>query len=223
MSSSITRHKRIIPPFKKFGYTSLAEYDQYTMSIQELRIFLDSPTEKKKNTISQRERYEAMGAPPEIMEFVKFGGGPAMGAKCERFTRSKFTVLQNRKKGKGQSGHDQVAIIDGKEITGEEKSGGLHADGDFMWEHIEPNHPWDFLLFCGIYYHEIKFWVIDRKKFNELVDEQKITKQGNKAGDSYEGFWCKYSNVKDSLTEIKTNDDLVAFLKQIVTEEVPVA
>ena len=34
MSSLITHRKRIIPPFKKFGYTSLAEYDQYTTGME---------------------------------------------------------------------------------------------------------------------------------------------------------------------------------------------
>ena len=34
MTSFITRRKRIIPPFKKFGFTSLALYDQYTTGME---------------------------------------------------------------------------------------------------------------------------------------------------------------------------------------------
>jgi hypothetical protein len=45
-----------------------------------------------------------------------------------------------------------------------------------------------------------------------LISEEKITNQGNKAGDSSEGNWFFYSDVKDQLKPIVTDEDLAVFI-----------
>jgi len=50
---------------------------------------------------------------------------------------------------------------------------------------------------------------MDRAIFNRLISEKKITNQGNKDGNSSEGMWFNYSNVKDSLIEIQSDDQLL--------------
>ena len=70
---------------------------------------------------------------------------------------------------------------------------------------------WNILLLCGIDYTDVKFWVMDRTTFAKLISDGKITNQGNKLGDSSEGRWFNYSDVKDYLTEIQTEEQLLAF------------
>jgi hypothetical protein len=177
-----------------------------------IRAFLESKGKTSRKYVSQRERYEKAGAIPEIMTFINLGGGAAFGTMCEQFAQHQFPVLQKRKSGKGQSGHDHLAVLsDGTQKLGEQKSGGLYAHGDFMWDHIEPKHPWDFLLLCGVEYHNIKFWAVRKPDVLNMMEDGKITKHGNKAEDSYEGWWCWYSKIKDDLTEITSNEDLVRF------------
>ena len=182
------------------------------MSREIIRAFLESRGKTSRKP-SQRERYEKAGATPDIMTFIN-PGGATLGSDCEQLARYQFPVLQKRKSGKGQSGHDHLAVLsDGTQKLGEQKSGGLYADGNFRWDHIEPKHPWDFLLLCGVYYDSIKFWAVRKPDVLKMMEDGKITKHGNKAEDSYEGWWCWYSKIKDNLTEITSNEDLVRFLE----------
>jgi hypothetical protein len=184
------------------------------MSEEIIQAFLASEGEALRKSVSQKERYEKAGATPGVMTFINLCGGAKLGTKCERFARYRFPILQKRKSGKGQSGHDHLAVLsDGTQKLGEQKSGGLYPDGNFMWDHIEPKHPWDFLLLCGVEYHNIKFWAVSKPDVLKMMEDGKITKHGNKAEDSYEGWWCWYSKIKDNLTEITSNEDLVRFLE----------
>ena len=71
------------------------------------------------------------------------------------------------------------------------------------------------LLLCGIDYTSVKFWGMDRKTFSRLISEKKITNQGNKAGESSEGMWFNYSDVKDSLVEIQIDQQLLDFASSL--------
>jgi hypothetical protein len=98
----------------------------------------------------------------------------------------------------------------------EQKSAGMwsEAENDFKWQHIEPKHDWKALLLCGIAYTEVRFWMVSRAQFDALIAEKKITRQGNKEGDSFEGWWCKYLDVKDSLVRVHTDEDVLAYIEK---------
>jgi hypothetical protein len=53
---------------------------------------------------------------------------------------------------------------------------------------------------------------MNRTVFNKLIEEKKITNQGNKTGESSEGMWFNYSDVVDSLIQIKTNEELLHYV-----------
>lgn len=164
---------------------------------------------------TQLQRYAAKQSPECIKKFIAIGGGPKMGTTLEQFARFNFSSLNKRKKGKNQTGYDQLIKVDSREILVEQKSSGHWGDNDYKWQHVEEKHKWHMLLLCGIDYTEVRFWVMDRKIFNELKNKGKITNQGNKEGDSTEGVWFNYSDVKDSLIEIKTNEDLIQFASSL--------
>ena len=177
-----------------------------------------SKNDKKK--LNQLERYQNKKSPECITNFIKIGGGPKMGVICEEFARHRFSVLKPRLKGKQQTGYDHIIVVETtpkiveKIIKFEQKSSGHWGEDDFKWQHVEKKHCWDILLLCGIGYKEIKFWIMNRKTFNFLVSENKITNQGNKKEDSSEGMWFSYSDVKNHLIEINNNEQLIKQTRQ---------
>lgn len=175
-------------------------------------------SKKKKTTLTQLQRYILQDSPKEILRFIEIGGGPAMGTRLEEFARFKFSSLKKRESGKN-TGYDQLLVVDGKNVYIEQKASGHWKTDDFRWQHVEPDHKWTMLLLCGIGYTEVKFWAISRKTFDKLVSQNKITNQGNKEKNSTEGMWFWYSDVKDDLTLIETNESLIEFSRLQVLNE----
>jgi hypothetical protein len=160
---------------------------------------------------SQTERYEKHNSPIGILKFIRIGGGPKMGITLENYARFEFSCLQKRDKGKN-TGYDHKISLESQEICVEQKSSGHWGESDYKWQHVEEKHKWHILLLCGIDYHEIHFWVMNRTIFYKLIEEKKITNQGNNTGESSEGMWFNYSDVADSLIQIKTNEELLHYL-----------
>jgi hypothetical protein len=159
----------------------------------------------------QQLRYEKHNAPIGILKFIRIGGGPKMGTTLETYARFEFSCLQKRDKGKN-TGYDHKISLPSREIYVEQKSSGHWGENDYKWQHVEEKHKWHILLLCGIDYHEMNFWVMNRTVFNKLIEEKKITNQGNKTGESSEGMWFNYSDVVDSLIQIKTNEELLHYV-----------
>jgi len=109
--------------------------------------------------------------------------------------------------------------LDGGEIVLGGEEGEEGEEGEYKWQHIEAKHHWNMLLLCGIDYTDVKFWGMDRKTFDRLVLEDKITIQGDKGGNSSQGMWTSYSTIKDSLVEIKSNEQLIQFASSLQTSE----
>jgi hypothetical protein len=160
---------------------------------------------------SQTERYETQNSPNWILRFIRIGGGPKMGTTLESYARFEFNCLQKRDSGKN-TGYDHKITLPSKEIYVEQKSSGHWGENDYKWQHVEEKHKWNILLLCGIDYHEVYFWVMNRSVFVKLIEEKKITNQGNKTGESSEGMWFSYSDVAKSLTKIKTNEELLNYV-----------
>jgi len=169
----------------------------------------------EKKTLTQLERYKAAAAPEYITKFIEIGGGPKMGTTLEKYARFHFKTLKVRSKGKEETGYDHLLTVKEKPVYIEQKSSGYWIGDNFKWQHVESGHKWTMLLLCGIEYNDVKFWGMNRATFNTLIAEKKITNQGNKAEDSSEGMWFWYSDVKDSLVELKTDADLLAFAEGI--------
>jgi hypothetical protein len=163
---------------------------------------------------SQTDRYEQRNSPIWILRFIRIGGGPKMGTTLESYARFEFPCLQKRNKGKN-TGDDHKITLPSKEIYIEQKSSGHWGENDYKWQHVEEKHKWHILLLCGIDYHEIHFWVMNRSIFEQLIEEKKITNQGNKTGESSEGMWFNYSDVVDALIQIKTNEELFNYVNSI--------
>jgi hypothetical protein len=179
--------------------------------------FWDSLANTSTGCLSQLERYKVKKSPDYILKFIEMGGGPKMGCMLEKFSRFQFQCLKTRFSGKNQSGYDHRIEIGDKNIFIEQKSSGHWGIDDYKWQHVEPKHEWKLLLLCGIDYNDIRFWVMDRTTFNTLVSEKKIVKQGGE--NSEQGMWFSYSDVKDSITLIQTNDELLQIAEKVSLEQ----
>ena len=184
-----------------------------TAELREIDNFWKSISGKKSPT--QLQRYEMKNAPEGIKKFIAIGGGPAMGTTLEHYARFRFKNLEKRRKGKEETGYDHRIKLQLKDILVEQKSSGHWGEDDYKWQHVELKHKWNMLLLCGIDYTTVKFWGMDRKIFSRLISEKKITNQGNKTGESSEGMWFNYSDVKDSLVEIQTEEQLLQFASSL--------
>ena len=162
---------------------------------------------KKKIKETQLEIYIKNKANEHILRFIKLGGGPALGSMSEQYGKFIFNELKDRLK--GESCHDHTIVFGDKIIKIEQKTSTLNKSKDFMWQHIAEKHPWDILLLMGIHYNEIIFYGMNKDIFKKLVNDGKITNQGSKNKDSEQGMWFRLSNVKNDITLIKTNEDII--------------
>ena len=53
---------------------------------------------------------------------------------------------------------------------------------------------------------------MNRSVFNKLIEDKKITNQGNNTGESSEGMWFNYSDVVESLIQVRTNEELLQYV-----------
>lgn len=175
--------------------------------INDLDLFWATMPQSKR--LSQRELYISKQSPERIVKFIDKNNGKGIAA--EKLARCRFTSLGERKKGKEQTGYDHIINVNSQIMYIEQKTSGHWSENDYRWQHVELGHKWDFLLLCGIDFHEVKFWGMTREMVKHLIAENKITNQGNKKKDSSEGVWFNYMDVRDYLVEITTNADMVQF------------
>ena len=190
-----------------------AQLQQQTVNGQALLEQFWSSLEGKKKGPTQLERYKAKQSPEAILRFISLGGGSSMGVTCEQYARFKFKALQKRSNGR-DTGYDHLILINNKPVYVEQKSSGHWGQDDYRFQHIEEKHKWTMLLLCGIDYTDVQFWGMDRPTFKILCDQGVITNQGNKAADSSEGRWFNYSDVKENLVPIRTDEELLKFAEQ---------
>ena len=187
----------------------------YAISADRLAELLARDTKNAGET--QLQRYERLGASKSVLDIVRRGGGPAMGAQCERLFRDEWKSLIPRESKKTSgvvtTGYDhRVQTVGWKYL--EQKTSGLWSDeeNDFHWQHIELDHPWHGLLLVGIGLHGMRAWGMTRKDFESCVADGRATNQGNKAKNSSEGIWMTYRNVHACLTPLSNEADLLAFV-----------
>ena len=166
-------------------------------------------TQKVKKT--QLDTYIENGASEHILKFIKLGGGAALGSVAEQYCKYIFTILDKRVK--GDTLHDHTIKIKNKIIKIEQKTSTKNKSNDFMWQHIVEKYDWNILLLVAIDYNKVLFFGMNKIQFQKLVNEGKITNQGNKNKSSHQGLWCKYSNIKDDIIPITCNDDLINLIK----------
>jgi hypothetical protein len=187
------------------------------MNSSQLALLLAKDMRKRSET--QLQRYMRLGAAPPVLDIIRCGGGPGMGAQCERLFRDHWPSLKVRETKKASdvptTGYDhrvQCPVSETWKLL-EQKTSGMWSDDptDFHWQHLEVNHPWNGLLLVGITLDGMKAWGMTRADFLACVADGRATNQGNKEKNSSEGVWMMYRNVHTCLVPLLSEDDLLAF------------
>ena len=72
-----------------------------------------------------------------------------------------------------------------------------------VWQHLEPDHDYNYVLFCLLDFDKFKIWIISKSiLMNELRNKKIVTYQGK------QGWWTKKSNIINYLTSIYSIDDI---------------
>lgn len=152
-----------------------------------------------KDKETQIKYYRRMNASDEVIQLVDLESKP-FGTECEKIISEIFrlgprTCSQND------------GTLNGKNI--EIKSARYWAGKDnCVWQHLEPDHDYEYALFALLDFHGWKVWCIKKSLLmGELRDKKIVTFQGK------QGWWTMKSKVLPYLTEIRTIAELQSFVR----------
>jgi hypothetical protein len=79
---------------------------------------------------------------------------------------------------------------------------------DCVWQHLEPEHDYDYVLFALLDFQGWKIWGIKKTiLMGEMYDKKIVTFQGK------QGLWVRKSAIVSYLTPIKTITELDTFIQ----------
>jgi site-specific DNA-methyltransferase (adenine-specific) len=152
----------------------------------------DSYTKFKKS-ITQYEYYQQNMSSSEVLDLVKLDS-KTFGSICENII-TEILQLSKRTSTQNDGTKDGVKF--------EIKTGRfLKGTDDCMWQHIEPDYDYDYLLCCLLNFDKFDVYYISKNTVIELIKTEIIKKQGK------QGYICKKSNMEPYLTKIEKLEDL---------------
>lgn len=152
------------------------------------------------NKESQLKYYKRMNACEEILQLVELES-KRFGSETEKII---VELLQLDPRTSTQ--HD--GTLNGKKIEIKIARYWTGTD-DCKWQHLEPEHDYEYAVFGLLDFHGFKLWCIKKSLLmGELRDKKIVTKQGK------QGFWVKKNAVLPYLTPINTRADLAAFMQE---------
>ena len=152
-----------------------------------------------KDKMTQKKYYIKMNASETVIELVDLES-KAFGTEGEEIIREIFQL------GKRTSSQND-ATLNGKKI--EIKSARYWAGkDDCKWQHLEPDHDYEYALFVLLDFHGWKVWAIKKSLLmGEMRDKNIVTFQGK------QGWWTNKSKILPYLTPINTIEELRAFVQ----------
>ena len=138
-----------------------------------------------------------MNASPEVLQLVELESKP-FGSVCEKIISELFGLGP-------RTSSQNDATLNGKKI--EIKSARYWAGkDDCMWQHLEPDHDYDYALFVLLNFQGWKVWCIKKTTLMDLRGKI-VTFQGK------QGWWTKKSDILPYLTPIHTLANLQEFIQ----------
>ena len=151
---------------------------------------------KEKET--QSKYYRRMNSSDEVLQLVDLDSKP-FGSESEKIIQEVFALGPRT-----SSQNDGTRL--GKKI--EIKSARYWAGkDDCKWQHLEPDHDYEVVLFVLLDFHGWKVWGIQKSLLmGELRDKKIVTFQGK------QGWWVTKEDILSYLTPIHTQQELDRFL-----------
>jgi hypothetical protein len=171
-----------------------------TEDILSVNCWKDTKTFKKiSNKQTQIKYYKEMNSCEEVLQLVDLESKP-FGTECEKILAEIFKLGP-------RTSTQNDGVKDGKkiEIKCARYWGGKD---DCRWQHLEPDHDYEYALFGLLDFHSWKVWGIKKSLLmGEMRDKKIVTYQGK------QGFWVSKSAIISYLTPINTVADLDAFIQ----------
>jgi hypothetical protein len=151
-----------------------------------------------KDKETQIKYYEKMNSCEEIKQLVLLESKPfgSVSEKiiCEIFNLGPRTSTQND----GTRNGKKIEIKSARYWGGKD---------DCVWQHLEPEHDYDYALFALLDFHCWKIWGIKKSVLMGDMREKKIvTFQGK------QGWWVRKSAIESYLTQINNISELDLFI-----------
>lgn len=188
-------------------------HNEIDRNVQNLTAFWTAWTNDKDllKKKTAKERYLDNGAPDYIVKFLELES-KTRGKAGEKYARHAFPLIKES----DSTDYDHKIDSQGTCLYVEQKTSTRWGEyGDFHFQHIEPNHGWNALLFLCIDYKETKFYMISRADFKKALEEGLVTVQGKKVGEttqSFQGYWTTFKKIKKYLTKIASVEDIKEFI-----------
>ncbi len=150
---------------------------------------------------TQTQHYVRMNAAPEVIELVSLDSKP-FGSVSELILSDLFQMAPRT-----SSQHD--GIFEGHKC--EIKCARYWAGKDeCRWQHLEPEHDYDFAMMALLDFHEWKVWCIPKTQLmGELREKKVVTFQGK------QGWWTLKSAIMPYLTPIHELECLRKFVSTL--------
>lgn len=147
---------------------------------------------------TQTQYYKRMNASDEVLQLVELES-KRFGSICEKMIVEIFGLGE-------RTSTQNDATYKGKKI--EIKCARYWAGQDeCKWQHLEPDHDYEYALFGLLDFHEFKIWIIKKSVLmGELREKKIVTFQGK------QGWWTKKSDVFPYLTPVTCVEDLDTFI-----------
>jgi len=151
-----------------------------------------------KEKVTQLSYYTDKGADEEVLQLVALDSKP-FGSEAEKILVEVLglgprTSTQND----GTFNTKKIEIKAARFWAGKD---------DCVWQHLEPDHDYEYALFALLDFHGWNVWGIKKSLLmGECRDKKVVTFQGK------QGWWTKKSAILPYLTPIRSKADLVAFI-----------
>jgi hypothetical protein len=151
-----------------------------------------------KEKVTQLSYYTDSGADEEVLQLVALDSKP-FGSEAEKILVEVLglgprTSTQND----GTFNTKKIEIKAARFWAGKD---------DCVWQHLEPDHDYEYALFALLDFHGWNVWGIKKSLLmGECREKKVVTFQGK------QGWWTKKSAVLPYLTPIRSKADLVAFI-----------
>lgn len=152
-----------------------------------------------KDKETQIKYYKRMESCEEVLQLVDLESKP-FGSESEKIIQEIFglgprTSTQNDGTRKGK----KIEIKSARYWAGKD---------DCVWQHLEPDHDYEYALFALLDFQGWKVWGIKKSLLmGEMRDKKIVTFQGK------QGWWVRKSAIISYLTPIKNIADLDAFIQ----------
>jgi hypothetical protein len=172
----------------------------------DINILLASSWKKTKSFKSIQDKetqikyYKKNNSCEEVLQLVDLESKP-FGSEsekiiCEIFQLGSRTSSQND----GTRNGKKIEIKSARYWAGKD---------DCVWQHLEPDHDYEYALFALLDFHEWKIWCIKKSVLmGEMRDKKIVTFQGK------QGWWTRKSNILPYLTPINSISELDKFIEE---------